>query len=110
MSTQLKTDKVIDKTVDKLFGILDTQTVEEYVAKQFPLGEGEHQVKYCSVGENRFRINFYTKQISDTGFGTHKITRSHYVVCKETEDGWSHFIWEDEDKPSLENGDLSKYL
>ena len=87
-----------------------SQSVEDYVKEQFPLGSTEHNVRYCSVGENRFRINFYTKTDPNKIFSDCKITRSHYVVCTETDDGWSHTIWEDKDKPSLESDDISKYL
>jgi len=78
--------------------LLDTtQTVEEYVKEQFPKGIGESVVKYCSVGENRFRINFYTTMNPGSFCSDNRITRSHYVICTKVADGWEHRIWRDRD-------------
>jgi Tfp pilus assembly pilus retraction ATPase PilT len=69
-------------------------TAEQYVRRAFPMEKDEVDVKYCSVGVNKFRINFY----SDRNKGVQSfmrdlhIGRSYYVVCTEGDDGWTHKI------------------
>ena len=70
------------------------ETAEQYVSRVFPMEANEVNVKYCPVGVNKFRINFY----SDRNKGVQSfmrdlhIGRSYYVVCTEGDDGWSHVI------------------
>ena len=80
---QLKTDTV-EKEV----------TVEAYLKENFPLGVGEYQVDYKPVGENRFRINFwsYTPESKGMFMRGSRITRSHYVVLKKDGLSWNHAI------------------
>lgn len=72
-------------------------SVEDYIKAQFPIKVGEHIVKHCPVGENRFRVNFYTIKNPGSFVADYGITRSHYVICTKTDDGWEHRIWKDDD-------------
>ena len=88
------------KDVIELFDIKDNQisnfqSVEEYIRQQFPLEEGESQSKYCLVGYDTFRINFYSVRDTYHSVEEFQITRSHYVVCEKTQNGWTHKIYED---------------
>jgi hypothetical protein len=100
---------VCEKQKEKVTLDISAQTVEEYIKGEFTCGIGESRVKHCLVGENRFRINFYTIKNPGAFVADYGITRSHYVICTKTDDGWSHRIWADDDKRSFES-DISKYL
>ena len=70
-------------------------TIEAYLEEKFPLGVGEYQVDYKPVGENRFRINFWSYVEDDEArfMRASRITRSHYVILKKDGLSWSHRIW-----------------
>lgn len=67
----------------------------DYLEKNFPKATGEYQVDYKPVGENRFRINFwsYSNKSEDPSlFRSSYISRSHYVILKRKDVSWSHTI------------------
>lgn len=72
-----------------------TKTQKEYLEENFPLAVGEYQVDYKPVGENRFRINFWSYVEDDESrfMRVSRITRSHYVILKKDGLSWSHRIW-----------------
>ena len=68
------------------------ETADGYIKRVFPLRTGECKVKYCPVGVNKFRINFYTDRTPDSFMSDLHIGRSHYVMLKEEGNSWSHEI------------------
>lgn len=70
------------------------ETAEQYVRREFPMESDEIDVKYCSVGVNKFRINFYRDRNKDSKsfMRDSYIDRSHYVVLTDGDDGWNHII------------------
>jgi hypothetical protein len=70
------------------------ETAEIYVKRLFPLGQKEYLAKYCSVGLNRFRINFFEKVTPNEIMSDSIISRSYYVVLTDTDSGWTHKILE----------------
>ena len=87
-------EQLLDKP-QKSYTKLTSQTPEEYVRKHFPINKGEHDVKYCSVGNNNFRINFYTIKDPDAVFSDCYINRSIFVVLIKDKKGWKHKIISD---------------
>ncbi len=69
-------------------------TAEQYIRKAFPMEGDEVDVKYCTVGVNKFRINFYRDKNKGVQSFMHDlyIDRSHYVVLTQEANGWSHKI------------------
>ena len=67
---------------------------QKYLEEKFPLAVGEYQVDYKPVGENKFRINFwsYTPESKGMFMRGSRITRSHYVVLKKDGLSWNHAI------------------
>ena len=61
VSEEVKKDvtKLSDKNTEK-----PLTSAEEYVKIEFPIEKEESSVRYCPVGPNRFRINFYKKNIT----------------------------------------------
>jgi broad specificity polyphosphatase/5'/3'-nucleotidase SurE len=86
------TTNTIEKKETKKKVNIPLTSSEDYVKMNFTLQQGEHHVKHCSVGENRFRVNFYTKKDPKAQFSDYYISRSYYIVCTATEDGWEHDI------------------
>ena len=83
-------EKLIDKP--KKITTMEQETTKQYLKRAFPLEIGEHKVKYCPVGINRYRINFYIDRTPDSFMKDLHIGRSCYVVLKEDGDSWSHEI------------------
>ena len=71
---------------------LTEETVEEYLRKNFPIKEGEKDVKYCKVGTNNFRINFYKEKDGVNFFKSYYINRSFYVILSKKKKSWKHKI------------------
>lgn len=67
----------------------------DYLEESFPVSTGEYQVDYKSVGENRFRINFWSYK-NNSGvspfFRSSYISRSHYVILERKDVSWTHTI------------------
>ena len=70
-------------------------SAEEYVKIEFPIEKEESSVRYCTVGPNRFRINFYKKKDPKAIFSDSFINRTYYVICSKTDDGWEHRVLKD---------------
>ena len=84
-------EQLLDKP-RKDYTKLVSQTPEEYVRKHFPINKEEHDVKYCSVSDNNFRINFYTKKNPDNIFSDYYICRSFFVILIKDGNSWKHKI------------------
>jgi len=68
---------------------------DTYLKEHFPVGTGEYRVDYKPVGENRFRINFWSyrdKPGSSTFSRDSYISRSHYVILERKDVSWSHKV------------------
>jgi hypothetical protein len=71
---------------------------KQYLEDNFPVkySIGEHRVDYKDVGDNNFRINFWSynpvKEESLMQFRGSSITRSHYVKLKRKGESWCHTI------------------
>lgn len=65
---------------------------EDYVREHFPIKNGEASAKYCTVGNNNFRVNFYMKKNPEETFSDYYIARSYFVILTKTEDGWKHKV------------------
>jgi hypothetical protein len=68
------------------------ETPLEYVTRVFPMEKGEDFVKYCDVGNNNFRINFYTKKDKHKLMSDYSIDRSFFVYMKKDGNSWKHAI------------------
>ena len=71
------------------------ETPEQYLQKEFPLSGKEYKVDFKSVGENNFRVNFWSYQLRDNAlsqFKSSRISRSYYVTLKRKNSSWSHTI------------------
>ena len=84
-------EQLLDKP-QKNYTKLTQQTPEEYVRKHFPINKGEYDVKYCSVGDNNFRINFYIKKDPNNIFSDYSLCRSFFVILIKDKKGWKHKI------------------
>jgi len=84
-------EQLLDKP-QKSYTKLTSQTPEEYVRKHFPIDKGEYNVKYCSVGDNNFRINFYIKENPNDIFSDCYISRSFFVILIKDKNSWKHEI------------------
>jgi hypothetical protein len=65
---------------------------ESYVKEHFPIKKGESSVKYCHVGNDNFRVNFYTKKNPKEAFSDCYISRSYFVVLTKTGNNWEHEV------------------
>jgi len=87
--------------LEKEFGEKRTtyrETQEEFLSKTYPLQPGEGYVKYCPVGTNRYRINFYAERKKDEpSFVKDYIINRHYYVVL-VKDGVSWKVVESYDK------------
>ena len=91
-----------EKDLFEAVGVLDSppkkdyeelkETSTNYLKRKFPMEAGEILVKYCPVGVNNFRINFYKEQDSDNFFKAQYINRSYFVVLTENKKSWKHTI------------------
>lgn len=90
MEQLLEQPKKVKKDYEKL-----EQSTDEYLHQNFKLVSGESLVKYCKVGANNFRINFYKKREVETMTSDYYISRSYYVILIKTKNGWSHKVLED---------------
>jgi len=68
---------------------------DQYLRENFPVSTGEYKVDYKPVGDNNFRINFWsyrdTKGASSFSRDSY-ISRSHYVVLTKKDISWSHKV------------------
>lgn len=71
---------------------IDQDSAKQYLKKVFPIETGECEVEYCSVGINRYRINFYTDKTPKSFMRDLYVSRSYYVILKEDGETWSHEI------------------
>ncbi len=83
-------EKLLDKPKKEI--PIRREPAEQYLKRVFPLETGEYKVKYCSVGTNRYRINFYTDRTPKGFMRDLHIGRSCYVVIKEDGSIWSHEV------------------
>ena len=83
-------NEVLEK--QELIKAESVETADGYLKRVFPLGIGECKVKYCSVGINKYRINFYTDRTPESFMRDLHIGRSCYVVLKEDGASWSHEV------------------
>ncbi len=85
---------VTEVTAPKTEVVKNETTINEYLEENFPRAVGEYRVDYKPVGENKFRINFwsYTSESEGHFMRGSRITRSHYVVLKKDGLSWSHKI------------------
>ncbi len=67
------------------------KSIKVYLMENFPLQEGESKVDFKPVGENNFRVNFWSK-IKDGPWSEYDIARSYYVVCEVVNGNWTHKI------------------
>jgi len=87
-SESVKVEKPI-----KSVNIVETQ--EQYLTKKFPISGDEYKVDIKRVGENNFRINFWSHIKRDSELlqlRSNKISKSYYVSLKRTNSGWIHTI------------------
>lgn len=57
------------------------ETKEQFLKRKFPISSGESHVRYCPVGGDNFRINFYTeKERDEPSFIKNYIIKRHYYV------------------------------
>lgn len=80
----------MDAVATTELGVKKTETQQQFLSREFPLLPGESHVKYCLVGVNRFRVNFYTEQETDgpsfvKGF---IIKRHYYVILEQNGTSW----------------------
>lgn len=83
----------MEKLIDKPKKIVTRiEPAEQYLKRVFPLEGKECKVKYCPVGINKYRINFYVNRTPKAFMSDLHIDRSCYVVIKEDGNTWSHEI------------------
>jgi len=88
---EIENDELIKKVLNKELKI-STKTAEQYVRKEFPIKEGECHVKYCHVGNDNFRINFFKEKGTSQFVKDYTICRSYYVQMKKDNKTWRHEI------------------
>jgi hypothetical protein len=74
---------------------IKTSDTETFVRKNFPCIGNESQVRYCPIGDNCFRINFYTKKDPNNFCSDFSINRSLFVVLKRVLHGFEYSILKD---------------
>jgi hypothetical protein len=65
---------------------------EDYLKRIFTIGKKERDVKFCVVGKNTYRINFFQKDNPNNIFSGSFISRSYYVKLIKNNNSWSHKI------------------
>ena len=93
MQSSIVDKKIKKKKEEKEPLLIQEETQEKYLRRHFLRNEEEYRVDFNSVGENRFRINFwrYTNK-KNSYYKDSFINRSYYVVLNKRDLSWSHEI------------------